>query len=314
MQGIMNTAQARVADPILSTHARGYTQEGMVFQDVAPVVDVPATQARVLAFGKDAFRVMNTARAPGANTKVTGFNYTSDPISISEDALDASVPRELQEEASVMIGFDLSSAAVNNVLNIMDNGHELAVAKLVSNPNNYGSSNKMALSGTDMFDHANCDPIQLIEGGCKAVARQIGRRPNTLTIGLDVFTAFRNNKEILSRMKLTSDKIVTAQILASLFEVEKVVVSRGVYLDEMAKETDEAKSFYSKIACLSFVNRAGSYLSPGHMYSYRRKGYPVVEKPEWDRSSRSMIYGTTQMRTPVITGKDAAFLFTNAVA
>jgi hypothetical protein len=307
----MNTNQARVIDPILTTHARGYSQQGLIFTDLAPEVDVPAQVVTVLNFGKAEFQKMNTRRAMGADALKTAFDYSSDPLRLLEDALDAIVPRELQEEANATVKIDLAAMSINRVLQIMNNGHEDAVAKLAFDAANYGTDNKIALSGSSQFDHADCDPFKLVEDGISAIADQIGRRPNQLTIGNDVFKALKLNRKIRDQIKYGNGSIITADLLASLFGVEKVSVGLGLCLDEGATK---AKPIWSKNALLSYVNRDGSYISPAHMYSYRRTGYPIVEKPYWDASKRSWIYGTTQMRTPVIAGKDAGYLFMNAVS
>ena len=51
----MNTAEARVIDPILSTHAQGYRNAEYIGHLILPIADIPVRGMRVLKFGKDSF-------------------------------------------------------------------------------------------------------------------------------------------------------------------------------------------------------------------------------------------------------------------
>lgn len=62
----LNTRTAAVIDPILSTHARGYRNMEFIGHLLFPRVSIPNRSMRVIKFGKEAFRKMNTRRAPGA--------------------------------------------------------------------------------------------------------------------------------------------------------------------------------------------------------------------------------------------------------
>ena len=67
----VNQRTAGVVDPILSTHARGYRNLEFIGHLLFPRVTVPTRSMRVLKFGKESFRMLNTRRAPGADKMVT---------------------------------------------------------------------------------------------------------------------------------------------------------------------------------------------------------------------------------------------------
>jgi hypothetical protein len=306
----MSPNQARVVDPVLTTHARGYRNANFIFDEVAPTVDIPAAAARVLAFRKDDFRLMATRRASGGDVPVVEFGYESDPISMHQDALDASVRREVQEETSVTVpGLDLGARAVDKVTRIIDLGHEKATADKVTNPATYPTGNKIALAGTDRWNDAASSPSEQVEDGKLTVASRIGQEPNRLFLGRDVFSALRFHPKILDHFKYTSADMVTEAVLAKYFDVEKVVVGRAVYLPAGAGEDTPASFVWAGLALLAFVNPTPTWDEPSFAYTYRRRGYPIVEQPYWHGPSRSHRYGVTQQRAPVICGAEAGFLF-----
>lgn len=72
------------------------------------------------------------------------------------------------------------------------------------------------------------DPIAHINVGRVGVMKQTGYNPNKLVLTWDAFNALLSNTFITDRMKLTSDKIVTTDLLARLFQVEQVIVLDAV--------------------------------------------------------------------------------------
>jgi hypothetical protein len=65
---------------------------------------------------------------------------------------------------------------------------------------------------------------------------------------------------------------------------------------------------------LAYVpNETRGFEEPSFGYTYRLRGHPFVEQPQWDSSKKSWVYGVTFDRLPVLTGADAGFLFKSAV-
>ena len=306
----MNPSQARVIDPLLSNHARGYTNGEMISDHLFPNVTVPVRGGRVIKFGKESFRRVNARRAPGTNTRRVTYGYASDPISVVQDALEGAVPWENMDEATKVPGIDLGSGAVDMTMDIMLLNKECECAELALDAANYDANHKMALAGTDKWsDYANSDPIGDINTAMEAIRLYIGRYPNTLTLGADVFKILKEHPVIKDKVKYTSAKSITAEILAGILEIEKVVVGKAVVLDEDAADTDPATDVWGGAAILAYVPMAGSdYQKPSFGYNYMLPGMPMVEEAYNDRPSKSWIYPVTYERRPYLVGADAGFL------
>lgn len=78
----------------------------------------------------------------------------------------------------------------------------------------------------DDYDHS--DPISDIANQCTAMAEVTGKRPNCLTIGRRVYDALRQHPDILDRIKFTQRGVVTVELLAALFDVEKILVANSI--------------------------------------------------------------------------------------
>ncbi len=315
MTNVMNQRTAAVIDPILSNYARGYKNSAFISTSLFPRVPVSNRSMRVLRFGKDDFRLVNTKRAPGAARKRIQYGFASDPIALNQDSLEGVVPIEHQQEAQSIPGVDLGAGAVKLVVNLTDLGAESEAAKLARDPNLYDNNHKLALAGTDRWTSPNSDPETDMDEAQENVRRSIGQYANTLALSAGAFKALKRHPKIKDQFKYTSSSSITTAMLASFFDVANVVVGRAVYLPENAPDNAPALDIWGNDAILAYVPAdGGNYQEPSYGYTYELSGYPQVEQPYFDRSTSSWIYPTTVERRPYLVGAEGGFLFQNAGA
>lgn len=313
MTTAMNSRQAQVIDPILSTQARGYTNQDFIGHLILPFADIPNRSMKVIRFGKDSFRrYMDTRRAPGSQTKRLQFGYASDPVALKQEALEALVPDEISADAQRVPGIDLASVSINAVQDVIALGREVEIASLVRNPANYDVNHKVALAGSDKWSHPDSDPAADVSEGREAVRRSIGRYPNKMAIGPDVFSALSKHPKIVERFKYTSSESITAVMLAKYFNLDEVVVGKAVALAESAPDTALADDIWANDATL-FFSTGSNFLVPAFGYTYRLAGYPLVEQPYYERPNKSWVYPVTEEFRPYLVGAEGGFLFQGAV-
>lgn len=123
------------------------------------------------------------------------------------------------------------------------------------------------------FDDNNCDPVGLFDGLINEVRRVGRRKPNKLALGVDVFAKLKLNHFIMERIKYTgttaNPAIVTEQVLAQLFGVEKVVVLDSTYNDAPVG-TDENMKYIcdSKSALLCYTTDTPQIDEPSAGYIF----------------------------------------------
>ena len=305
--------QARVVDPILSAVARGYrSPKAAVASVLFPIVPVGLRAGRIISFGPDDFKLVNTARAPGANTKRIQFGYAGENYSLVDYRLEGAVPNELQEEASNGPGIDLSSNAVRRVQNTMALEREKQAADLARNEARYGAGNKETLSGTSQWSDPASDPFTDIMDGKESIRAKIGERPNVLTLGPKVLTALRTHPKVLDRLSTASDRPpATLQQLQALFELQQIVEGEAVYHDG-----SQFQDVWGKDAILAYTTPASMQEmgSPNYGYTYQLAGRPMVQEGYFDDNSNTWYYPVTDAYQPVFAGPTAGFLFTDAAA
>lgn len=311
----LTPSQARVIDPVLSTVAQGYKNAELIGDVLFPLVPVGARGGKIITFGKEDFALYNTARAPGANTRRVQFGYSGASFALESHSLEGQVPIELLQEGQAVPGIDQGSIAVYKTQNIIFSRLEYAQATLATTAGNYAASNKKTLTSTSQWSDLTSgvsDPIADIETAKEAVRKQIGRRPNTVVMGAAVFAILKMHPKVIDRVKYTGRDVATPELLAALFGVKRVVVGEAVYTDNAGAMQDMwGKSVVVAYTDMSGVADAGS---PTFGYTYRLRGYPMVEQSYQERNSKSWIYPVTDEVAPVIAGASAGYLISGAVA
>lgn len=307
-------AQARVIDPILTEVARAAAIQSSPIADILfPIVPVGARGGRVISFGNEDFKLVNSARAPGANTKRVQFGYSAGTYALVDYSLEGSVPIELLEEGQAVPGINHATVAIAKVRNMMALEREVQCATLATTAGSYGASNKVTLSGTDQWDdYVNSDPIADIQAAREAIRAQIGMRPNVLTLGPKVLTALRSHPKILDRLSTAADRPpASLEQLARLLEIDRVVEGGMIYHNGTAYV-----DVWGKFAHLAYTTPASlaDMGSPSFGYTYQLRDYPVAEEAYYQRNEKTWYYPVTDARAPVLAGATAGYLISAAVS
>ena len=305
--------QNRVIDPVLTNVALAYSDSEFIANVLFPNIIVPTSGAKVIKFGKEAFRKYNMRRAPGAKTARVQFGHATDPVALVQESIDGVVPREFLRDITGAIRpiINLESQAVNSTMSIMLRGLEIDAAELALDATGYDVNHKETLSGTDQWDNSSSDPRKKINVYKEAIRSSIGAYPNVLVLTPKAFSALADHGLLKDQFKYTSADSLTTGMLQNYFGIAKVVVGMGVYAED---ETSDFTDIWSH-AVLAYVPMAGqTIMRPSYGYNYVGEGMPLVEEAWFEKSTKSWIYPMEYERKPIITGQAAGFLIQNPTA
>ena len=309
-----STRTASPVDVILSNYARGYRNMGMIGHILMPRASVPSRSMRTLEFGKESFRLLNTRRAPGGKKKRIQYGFSSNPIDLYQEALEALVPEEIQDEAEKVANVDLAQKAIDLVMDVEDLNLEFEIAQLARNEDNYNDNNKMAFSAAEKWKEPTSDPRKDVYDANEALRRATGRYGNTLVLPAAARNALRDHPKVRDQFKYVSAKSITDEMLAAYLDVEQVVCGKAVYLPENAGDDQPAQDIWAEDAILAYVPRGeGNYMVPSYGYTYELMGMPEVRVPYWDNTCDSWVYPMKVERRAKLVGADAGFLFKGVV-
>lgn len=304
-------AGARIIDPILTNVAQGYSSPEFVGSALFPEVPVTKSGGQIVEFDRDAFRLYSSRRAPGASTREILFGYSGKPFALQTHRLQGVVPREHQRDAAAVAGIDLDQVGVASTMRAIRLTLEVDQAKIAFDPNNYGSNNKSTvLTGTAKWSHADGLPMVNVDAGRDAIRAGCGMYPNVMLMSVPVFNACKNNPSIIDRFKdgPQNSTSITAQMLATLFNIEKVVVAGAVYWSDANAPVD----IWGNYAVLAYVPQGAGAMrtryEPSYGYTYVMQGHPLAEQPFWDNDKASWKYPVEFERVPVLSGMAAGYI------
>jgi hypothetical protein len=312
----MTPSGARVVDPVLSTIAQGYSNSEMVASALFPAVPVPVRGGKIITFGKEDFMLYGSQRAPGENTKRVQFGYAGGNYALVDYGLEGQVPIEVIQEGQAGPGIDHAAMAVRKVSNIMALRLEKQAADIARTAASYAAANKVTLAGVTQwsdFTSATSLPIQNIETAKEAVRAATGKRPNTVVMGAAVMAKLRQHPNVVDRMKYTGRDVATAEILAALFGVQRVLVGDAIYSNDAGTAFTDV---WGKDVVVAYteLGSVADMGAPSYGYTYQLSGYPLAEDPYYDRNSKSWVFPVTRAEAPVLASASAGYLIKDAVA
>lgn len=125
---------------------------------------------------------------------------------------------------------------------------------------------------TLQWDQLTSNPIQDITDAGVKMAGETGFKPNTLVLSPYAFNALKNHEDILDRIKYTQKGIVTADLLATLFEVDNVYVAWSVVNSAKKGAADAVDFIMGKHALLCYAAPRPALRRPSAGYIFAWTG------------------------------------------
>jgi hypothetical protein len=186
---------------------------------------------------------------------------------------------------------------------------EVDQATLATTAANYPAANVMALTAANNWSSAAGSVVANIEDGKEIIRETCGQYPNVLLLSAVAYRAAKTNAALVARFQYTSHESITPDMMASFFDIEKVVVGRGVTADP---NTGVFSDIWGNNAVLAYAPQTpGGLEQPSFGYTYTMRGNPMVEVPYFDNQAKSWIYGVTLERVPLLTGISSGVLIQN---
>jgi len=266
-------------DAILTNISVAYMQraENFIADKVFPVVPVDKQSDKYFTYDKnDWLRDEAQVRTDGTESVGSGYNISTATYYCDVFAIHKDVGDQTRANADAPINVDREAAEFVT--------HRLLTRREIQFNNDFmadgvwGTSATGVASGasTDEFvqwsNYTTSDPINDIEAGKADILSVTGLEANTLVLGYDVFRQLKNHPDLVDRIKYTSSQTITENMLARMFDIDRVMVSKSI----KATNAEGATAAYSfttgKNALLCHVADAPGLLTPSAGYTFQWTG------------------------------------------
>ena len=213
-------------DAILPYISVAYMQEADAFvaSRAFPQVSVTKQTDKYFVYDQaDFFRDQVQRRADGTQSAGTGYSLSTASYSAEVYALHKDIGDQTRANADDPLDMDMD--ATRFLTQQMLIRQEVEWASAAFNTGIWGTDSTPGV----LWDAANSTPIANIETGKNAVLTATGYVPNTVIMSYKVFSALMDNADIVDRIKYTSVESVSEDLLARLFNVDRVLIMAGTY-------------------------------------------------------------------------------------
>jgi hypothetical protein len=266
-------------DAILTNISVAYMQraENFIADKVFPVVPVDKQSDKYFKYTKnDWLRDEAQVRADGTESVGSGYNITTDTYYADVYAIHKDVGDQTRANADAPINVDREAAEFVT--------HRLLTRREIQFNNDFMQTGVwasdvagVAASPTtgqtvQWSNYTTSDPIEDIERGKAGILSVTGLEANTLVLGYDVFRSLKNHPDLVDRIKYTSSQTITEDMLARMFDIDRVMVSKSIKATNKEGATEAYSFTTGKSALLAHVAPNPGVLTPSAGYTFSWTG------------------------------------------
>jgi len=219
------------------------------------------------------FRSDAQVRLPGTESAGTGYTLSTDsfncepPIAVHVDVDDArransDAVLQLDSEAGEKVAQDL---ALKKEIDWMSTFFTTSVWT--------GSTTGSDITVGTLWDAAGSTPIADMAAQIDSLKAKTGYKGNTVVLAENVWEILKNHADLLDRLKITSDKIVTVDLLARVLEVDRVLIAGGIQNTAKEGQTPVLTPLATKDVLIAYAApRPGRY-QPSAGYTFTWTGF-----------------------------------------
>lgn len=247
-----------------------YMPQGLVAQELSPIVPVSHESDIYYVYSKDNLRIPHTVWADGDTVNRSVWNLSTATYSLTRHGLDDLVTDRQRDNADKAIKPDIDmTEALTGQIKLR---WEFDLFSIINTLTNW--ANRTSLSSTQAWSQNTTlsNPITFVDSATTSVRRRSGMKANTIVVSDSTFKAAKEHVSITDRIKYTSSDSVTPALLAKLFNVEKMLVSESVQNTADEGFADSLSDIATDTAGIFYIERNPGLKKPSAFYTFVKDG------------------------------------------
>ena len=242
----------------------------LIWDKVMKPVPVDKETGKYYEFGEEFLRYYGKKRAD----KTPGNRVDSYSSSTSTYDCEQRSYFDIVSEREINLADDIikpKTRVTRNLQRIVALQQEVEVAAQVFNASNYTG---MTVTPTNKWNANSSlgDPQGDVETGKTAILKEVGVMPNIMVVGKEVDDQLKIHPDITEMFKYTQKGVMTPELLAQFFGVDKYIVGKSVYTTSKQGQSTDTKSFiWGKNCALLYVPDMAAIEEPAWGYTFLHK-------------------------------------------
>ncbi len=305
---------------LLTNMSIAYRNGQYVWDKIFPPVPVTKQSDIVPRFDKGNWlRNVAKVRGPGTLASRSGFTVDNTMTYFAKNwAIGKATPDEVLQNADEVYDMDMAGMEwVTDQINLALEYQVAAVAMLYTSWTSY-------VTGTTDFvkwdDYSASEPIKDIRKGIRTVHQLGVPRPNVVVMGEIVWDRLADNPDFLDRIKGAASAgnpaIVTKQLMASVLEVEEVVVGDAIRVSSGEAYTDTLTPIMDDDLLVLYRPPTPARMKPAGGYTFYWRpmtgGAPIYIRRYREEAERQTVIEAHSYFDPKVTSADAGYFFVDA--
>ena len=237
-------------DQVLTNISIMYRNAAYVGIEIMPIVPVKKKSDIYYIYDSkaDRFRIPKTLRAPRSDSRTVDWKVTTDGYVCDEHALNSLIDDIERDNADKPLNLEVDT--VEFLTDIVTLGLEMRIKDMLEATL---SANAPTNGVWSDYTTETIDPIADIEIAKAAIHAVIFREPNVLLLGKAVYNKLKHHPKILELIKYSQKGVLTSDLMASLFGIEKVIVGEAGYNTAKEGKPESLSYLWGKNAILAYV-------------------------------------------------------------
>lgn len=292
-----------------------YRNEELIASLVAPVVPVKHETDKYYVYSKDNLRLEESFRANKAVSREVDWNLSTATYTLEKHGLKHLISDDDRKNADAAL--DLEVDATEMLTDKLLMRREKSVIDLVHTASNWSNVTSLTSTYAWSADTTLSNPIRFVDSACSSILAATGKRANTMVINDGTFRAAKEHVSVIDRVKYTSMDSVTEGILAKLFNIGKVLVSRAIINTQDEGASVGSVGFVmTDCAWIGYVDPNPGLKKPSALYTFVQTNdndnlYSVKKWRDEEREGDCVEVGTKY--NAKIVASDCAYLIINTV-
>lgn len=220
-------------EQVLSKLANKYSSDAFISEEILPPVIVNTRRVKVPDWAKDSLKVpTNTIRPRGGDpVQITRGKVTLNDVVLDEHSVKDIIDiRDMEDFSEAGLG-DAKKDSTYTIVSQLKNAQEYEVATMLQDLNTYGADNKVTLSSSDQWTHADANIFEQIWDGKGVVRSKVLREANGATMSYSSLMSALKSPKLIAKLGANKDSFLTIEDLKKLFKLDYLLIGGGQYVD-----------------------------------------------------------------------------------